>query len=159
VKPVGARLLDGELVGKGFPWLDARETDPRNAVLIKRQDQAVPVNGGRLVEVVGHVDRDILTFLETHDRSGDFPLYPMPCLTKSPVSILTRSTVKSYSPARTNAGINKLKSPEIKDVFICFTPNYTSLKLGWDKVANPCIRRDLNTPNYLKLTSPYIPAW
>ena len=38
VKPISARLLDREFVGKGFPWLDARETDAGHAVLVEREN-------------------------------------------------------------------------------------------------------------------------
>ena len=40
-----------------------------HTVLVKRKDQAVPVNGRHLIQVVGHVDPDVFTFLEAQHRS------------------------------------------------------------------------------------------
>ena len=68
VEPVGARLLDGKFVGKGFTRLDARETDTWYSILIERKDQTVPVNGRHLIQIVGHVDPDVFAFFEAHHR-------------------------------------------------------------------------------------------
>ena len=64
VIPVGARLLDGELVGEGLARRDAVEADGRHAVHIERQDQAVPVDGRGFLQVIGDVDGDLFAFLE-----------------------------------------------------------------------------------------------
>src|SRR3546814_1300488 len=68
VEPVGAALHDREAVGEGLAGRDAGETDPRHAVLRGRHDQAVPVDRGRLVQLVGDGDRHLLTLLEPQGR-------------------------------------------------------------------------------------------
>ncbi len=70
MKPISTSLLDGKFVGEGFTRLDAWKADTRHTVLIKRKDQAVPVNGSHLIQVVGHVDLDVFAFLEAHHRPG-----------------------------------------------------------------------------------------
>ena len=74
VKPVGTRLLDGKLVGKGFSRLDSGETDTGHAVLIEGKDQPVPVNGGHLIEVIGHIDGNLFAFPEAQNRPGGFAI-------------------------------------------------------------------------------------
>ncbi len=69
VKPVGARLFDGKLIGECLARLDAIVTNGRHAVLLVGQDQAVPMHGGHDIKVIGHVDGDVLTFIETQDRA------------------------------------------------------------------------------------------
>src|SRR3546814_4593504 len=63
-----AALHDREAVGEGLAGRDAGETDPRHAVLRGRHDQAVPVDRGRLVQLVGDGDRHLLTLLEPQGR-------------------------------------------------------------------------------------------
>src|SRR3546814_4308771 len=57
VIPVGAALLDFKSVGKRFSWGDARKTDARHAVHLKRQDDAVPMDGGCFLQTVLAVNR------------------------------------------------------------------------------------------------------
>ena len=72
VKPVGTRLLNGKPVGKGFTRPDARETDTGHAILIEGEDQSVPVNGGHLIKVIGHIDGNLFAFPEAQNRPGRF---------------------------------------------------------------------------------------
>ena len=53
VIPEGARLLDRELVDEGFTRPDAGEADAGHAVHLERDEQAVPVDRGVLVQGVG----------------------------------------------------------------------------------------------------------
>jgi len=62
VVPVGAGLPDLEAVGEGFTRFNARETDARHAVHLKRQNQAVPVNRGILGKAVGDPQGDGVAF-------------------------------------------------------------------------------------------------
>ena len=68
VEPIGPGLLDREAIGKGLTGCDAVEADPRNAVLTEGHDKSMPVDRGAFAEVVGHVYRNLLTFLEAQDR-------------------------------------------------------------------------------------------
>ena len=68
VIPVGAGLDDREGVGEGLARLDPVEADRRHAVLLIRQDQAMPVDRGVLVEIVGDVERHLFAFREPQHR-------------------------------------------------------------------------------------------
>jgi len=63
VVPVGARLHDRELVDERLARLDAGEAYARHAIHVEGQDQAVPVDRGVLVQIVGHRDAGDLAFL------------------------------------------------------------------------------------------------
>ena len=68
VKPVGPRLSNRKLIGESLARLDTRKTDPRNAILFVRQNQTMPVNRGHLIQIVSHLDGNLFTFLEPHNR-------------------------------------------------------------------------------------------
>ena len=68
VKPIRSTLHDGKAVREGLTGLDPGIADPRHTVLVKRQDQSVPVDGGVFVQVVGDVDRHLFAFLEPKNR-------------------------------------------------------------------------------------------
>ena len=70
VEPVGAALDDREAVGECLTGGDAVIADAWHAVLFEGQDQPVPVDRGRLAEVVRHLDGDVLAFLKAQDRPG-----------------------------------------------------------------------------------------
>ena len=61
VIPERPRLLDRELVDEGLARLDAGETDARHAIHLEREQKAVPVDRGVLIQGVGHRQSDILT--------------------------------------------------------------------------------------------------
>ena len=69
--PVGAGLPDLEAVGEGFARLDAAETHHRHAVHVERQQDAVPMEGGVLLEAIGDIHRHLLAFLPAQRRAGD----------------------------------------------------------------------------------------
>ncbi|MNS31469.1 hypothetical protein D3C72_635260 [compost metagenome] len=68
VIPIGARLLDRELIDKGLARLDAGEADARHAVHLERQQQAVPVDRGVLVQGIGHRQSHVLPL--AHPQQG-----------------------------------------------------------------------------------------
>ena len=70
VEPVGPALTDGEAIGERFPRRYTGIADLRHAILLKGQDQAVPVHRRVLVEVVGHVDRDFLALPKPQNGAG-----------------------------------------------------------------------------------------
>src|SRR5580704_4887044 len=71
VVPVGAGLADRETVGEGLAGLDAVEIHHRDAVHAGRHHDAVPMDGGLLLEAVDDVDRHLLALLPAQRRSGD----------------------------------------------------------------------------------------
>ncbi|MNJ36596.1 hypothetical protein D3C77_313900 [compost metagenome] len=68
VIPVGARLLQRELIDEGLARLDAGEADPRHPVHLERQQQAVPVDRRVLVQRVGHRQAHVLAL--AHPQQG-----------------------------------------------------------------------------------------
>ena len=74
VEPVSAGLDDREAVGKGFSRFDTRITDTRHTVLLERQNEPVPVHGRHFIQVVGHMDGDVLAFLESKHRTRRFAI-------------------------------------------------------------------------------------
>ncbi|MNS77115.1 hypothetical protein D3C72_1106890 [compost metagenome] len=68
VIPIGARLLQRELIDEGLARLDAGEADPRHAVHLERQQQAVPVDRGVLVQGVRHRQAHVLAL--AHPQQG-----------------------------------------------------------------------------------------
>ena len=70
VIPVGAALRDIELIVVGFTRLDAVKTvaDARHAIHLARQDDAMPVDGTVLGEVVGDVQGHSIAFLPAQQR-------------------------------------------------------------------------------------------
>ncbi len=64
MKPVGSALDDGKAVGECLARCDPVVADTRHAVLLERQYQAMPVNGGGFREVVRHIDGDVLALFE-----------------------------------------------------------------------------------------------
>ncbi len=71
VVPVGAGLADLETVGEGLAGLDAVEIHHGNAVHARRHQDAVPMDGGLLLEAVDDVDRHLLAFLPAQGRARD----------------------------------------------------------------------------------------
>ena len=71
VVPIGPRLADRELIDEGLAGLDARKADARHAIILKRQQQAVPMDRRVLGERVGNRKADVLAFLEANQRAGD----------------------------------------------------------------------------------------
>ena len=68
VVPVRAGLPDLETVGESRARLDAGEAHHRHAVHILRQQDAVPVDRGVLVEAVDDVDRHLLALEDERPR-------------------------------------------------------------------------------------------
>ena len=68
VVPVGAGLPDREFVDEGLARLDAREADPRDAVHLERQQNAMPVDRGVLVQRIGHRQACGLTLAKSQQR-------------------------------------------------------------------------------------------
>jgi len=66
--PVGAGLADGKLVGEGGAGLDGNLGDEGHAVHVRRQQDAVPVNGGGDIHLVGHVDACQVPSVEVQGR-------------------------------------------------------------------------------------------
>ena len=71
VIPVGARLLERKLVGKGRMGLDAREANARDPVHFHRNEQTVPVDRGVFVEVIGHCKPHGLSLTQPDQGRGD----------------------------------------------------------------------------------------
>jgi len=63
VIPIGARLLDGELVHEGLAGLDPRKAHPRHAIHLEGHEQPVPMNRGFLVQRVAHGEANLLALL------------------------------------------------------------------------------------------------
>ena len=68
--PVGAALLNLEAIGEGFARRDTVEADARNAVHLKWQNDAVPVDGSGFTQRVGDPDRNRFSFAPTQGRPG-----------------------------------------------------------------------------------------
>ena len=71
VVPVGAVLLDLELVLIHAVGGDAMEAQARHAVHVRRQDDAVPMDGGVLLQAVAHTQRDGIAFAPAQDGPGN----------------------------------------------------------------------------------------
>jgi len=69
VIPIGARLPDRKLIGERLARTDARKTDARNAIHLERHQQAVPVDRGVCIQVIGDVEPNILPFTQTDQWS------------------------------------------------------------------------------------------
>ena len=69
VVPVGAGLPDRELIDEGLAGLDAGEGHARNAIHLERHQKTVPMDGGVLVEVIGHRKPDVLAFPQPQQGS------------------------------------------------------------------------------------------
>ena len=72
VIPVGAGLLDRELVCESRPRLDPGERDAGHAVHLERQDQPVPVDRALLGQPVGNCQFDVLPFTQADQRSREY---------------------------------------------------------------------------------------
>ena len=70
VIPVGTALSDRKPVGKGFARCYPCEADTRHAVHFRGKYDAMPVNGGWLIEQVCHLDDSILPLLQAHHGPG-----------------------------------------------------------------------------------------
>ena len=71
VVPVGPRLLQREAVGPGLARVDAVEAQAGHAVHVGRQQDAVPVDRGRLVaKPVGHPQGDRVALAPAQQRPG-----------------------------------------------------------------------------------------
>ena len=70
MEPVCPALDDRKAIGERFAGIDPIVTDPRHTVLLIRKNQAVPVDRGRLIQIVGNIDRDVLTLFEPENRPG-----------------------------------------------------------------------------------------
>ena len=68
VEPVSAGLRDRKAIGEGFTRRDARITQSGHSVHLVRQYQSVPVHRGRLIEVVGDMNGDVLAFAKAQYR-------------------------------------------------------------------------------------------
>ena len=66
VIPVGTALRDRKPIGKGLAWCDSREADTRHAVHFRGKYDAMPMDGGRLIHQVRHLDDSILPLFQTH---------------------------------------------------------------------------------------------
>ena len=69
--PVRTGLTDREAVGEGFARRDPVEAEAGDAVLVEREEEAVPVDRADLVEVVRDVDHGILPLTQPQQRSRD----------------------------------------------------------------------------------------
>src|SRR3546814_9486327 len=58
--PVGARLNDRKFIDEGLVWPDARKAHARHTVELKGHQQAVPVERGVLIQMVGHGETHLL---------------------------------------------------------------------------------------------------
>ena len=72
--PEGAALLHDEAVGKGFARRDSAKADPWHAIHVRRQDQAVPVDAGHLVQAVLDPDRYSVAFAQPDQRPWHAPV-------------------------------------------------------------------------------------
>ncbi len=70
VIPVGARLLQRKLIDKGLARLDAGEADARHTVHLERQQQAMPMDRGVLVQCVGDRQAHVLAFAHPQHGGG-----------------------------------------------------------------------------------------
>ena len=68
VIPICPRLADGECIIESLTGLDAGEADTRNAIILERQQQPVPVHRAVYRKVVGDVEADILSFGQPDQR-------------------------------------------------------------------------------------------
>ena len=77
--PVGTALTDGKLINKGRARLNGREADVRDAVHVRRHQDAVPVNGGLHRHSVMDPDTGCVPLFETQGRAGNPPVqgYPL----------------------------------------------------------------------------------
>ena len=64
VVPVGAGLIHGKPILECLARTDAREAQPRDAVHLRRQDDAVPVDRGVFGESVVHADDRLISLAE-----------------------------------------------------------------------------------------------
>ncbi len=62
VVPVGARLLQLEPVLEGFARADAVEAQARHAIHVRRQQDAVPMDGGHVAQAVADAHGDRVAF-------------------------------------------------------------------------------------------------
>ncbi|MNJ56633.1 hypothetical protein D3C77_521920 [compost metagenome] len=69
VVPVGAALLQGELVEVVATGLDAGKAQARHAVHVGRQDDAVPMQRGRLVQAIAHAQGHCVAFAPSQHRA------------------------------------------------------------------------------------------
>ncbi len=75
VVPVSPRLNQRELVGEGFTRLDPGKTDARNAVELERQEQAVPVDRGILVQGIGDGKAHVIALLQADQGARNCPIH------------------------------------------------------------------------------------
>jgi len=71
VEPEGARVLRRELVGESRTGLDRGLRDPRDAVHLVRHADAVPVDGGRLRQLVGEAHAQRVAEPDAQGGAGD----------------------------------------------------------------------------------------
>ena len=69
--PVGAGLADGETVGESDTRLDRRVGHEGDTIHVRRDQQAVPVDGSRNIHRVGDVHHSGIPVPETQCRPGD----------------------------------------------------------------------------------------
>ncbi|MNZ33149.1 hypothetical protein D3C78_504890 [compost metagenome] len=70
VIPVGAALLQGELIEVLAPRLNAGKAKAWHAVHVGRQDDAVPVQRCRLGQAIAHAQGDSVAFTPAQHRAG-----------------------------------------------------------------------------------------
>ena len=71
VVPVGAVLTNGEFVGKGCAGSNGRKADIGDPIHLRRDQEAVPVDGGLYVHFIVDMDSGQVTFLEKKGGTGD----------------------------------------------------------------------------------------
>ena len=75
VVPVGAGLVDLEAVGKRGAGRDAVERQPRHAIHVRRQDEAMPVDRRGLAQVVSDADGDHVALAHAQQRRGHLAIH------------------------------------------------------------------------------------
>jgi hypothetical protein len=82
VIPIRACLDDGKLVGERFALFYFVVAYGRHTVHLVRQNEAVPMYGCRIVEVIGDLDGDIFTLFKPKDRARRPAVVPDSCSPK-----------------------------------------------------------------------------
>ena len=71
VVPIRAALSELEFVGEGLTRRDSFKADSRHTIHVEWQEDAMPVDGCRFVEVVVHTNMRRLSFLHTDHRARE----------------------------------------------------------------------------------------
>ena len=70
VIPISAMLPHQKFISEGLAWPNARKADARHAVHLERQQHAVPMYRGILLQCVADDQLYILALAQPHQRSG-----------------------------------------------------------------------------------------